>query len=547
MLKILLIICLLFSGDVFAQRAKSKSKKSNKRSASAASKVKSSGGKKKSSKRSASAASKMGGAKVRGSRKRQASASTRANTLSSDTLSDLSVDENQLTISSSNGIVSSDIEELKKLILENTNSISNIQSKMTLLDEIETIKSKLAALEEFKSTFSLNTNNTSSASAVSTTNGTSTTTSSSTATKEKEGYIKGSTELCQGKDYCSVALNTKVGGHEGGDKCLNFYFDDVKGWRFSQDLTGFTTNSGEKIALYDWINDKPDLFVMKDKDLSRYVYDSSGNNLKTGKANKNIVLCGKGFGLGMESVMNILDSEISYIPPKLFSEKTTIFRPFTSFNGDMILFRKGDEKPVLRYNYQKDLLEYLPQMTDEELSKLFYVVNNYDYPEGKVIKTQESLKLRQGRYEVEIAGAGGSASGNCFANWGQSGGNGGYLKTTFDLEAEGLVVFDPGKAGSAGAKNCGAASKSTDSSVILPNRVEYVAKAGGSGSGKHGLKKNVKASDGSCSISQGCTVGGGAKGGGLGAALKAGKKGADGWIKIRGIPLKINVLGKPID
>lgn len=544
MLKILLIICLLFSGDVFAQRAKSKSKKSNKRSASAASKVKSSGGKQKSSKRSASAASKMGGAKVRGSRKRQASASTRANTLNSDTLSDLSVDENQLTISSSNGIVSSDIEELKKLILENTNSISNIQSKMTLLDEIETIKSKLAALEEFKDTFSLNSIASSGSTSTSSKNSGTTTSSS----QGKEGYIKGSTELCQGKDYCSVALNAKVGGYEGGDKCLNFYFDDVKGWRFSQSPTGFITSGGEKIALYDWINDKPDLFVMKDKDLSRYVSDSSGNNLKNGKANKNIVLCGKGFGaVGSMKTINILDSEISHIPPKLFFEKTTIFRPFTSPNGDMILFRKGDEKPVLRYNYQKDLLEYLPQMTDEELSKLFYVVNNYDYPEGKVIKTQESLKLRQGRYEVEIAGAGGSASGNCFANWGQSGGNGGYLKTTFDLEAEGNVIFRPGKAGSAGAKNCGAASKSTDSSVILPDGFEYVAKAGGSGSGKHGLKKNVKASDGSCSISQGCTVGGGAKGGGLGAALKAGNKGADGWIKIRGIPLKINVLGKPID
>ena len=61
MLKFLLIISLLFSSDVFAQRGKKN--KSNKRSASAASKVKSG----KSNKRSASAASKMGGTKVRGS------------------------------------------------------------------------------------------------------------------------------------------------------------------------------------------------------------------------------------------------------------------------------------------------------------------------------------------------------------------------------------------------------------------------------------------------------------------------------------------------
>ncbi len=100
-----------------------------------------------------------------------------------------------------------------------------------------------------------------------------------------------------------------------------------------------------------------------------------------------------------------------------------------------------------------------------------------------------------------------------------------------------------GGAGSGGSKNCGAGSAGGDTYLVVGG-TKYIAKGGSGGSGKHGISKSSKASNGGCSQTEGCSVGDGASGGSLGAALKGGNSGSNGSIKFKRKAYYVDIHGK---
>ena len=141
-------------------------------------------------------------------------------------------------------------------------------------------------------------------------------------------------------------------------------------------------------------------------------------------------------------------------------------------------------------------------------------------------------------------------------NWGQKGGHGGIWKGKLELKEEVnklvIKVGNGGNGGSGGAgiNDCNAGSDGGTSSITIGDEV-YSATGGKGGSGKKGpTNKDSRASNGTCKPSE-CTKEGGlpggivnflsirntngASGGGLGDALKGGKGGSKGWVKIKSV------------